>query len=373
MKRIGLVIAALAATLVPTTRAVAAPVFTENIAFATKTGFRAVIAWETSEAALVKAEYGIQGQTQNLTSLPTSPDTAGAIFLEGLTAGQTYTYTLLDQISGARSAQASFLATNAYTESYGGLANPYDINLVAQIDAPAVEAGTAALDLTLTEVANGMDVLAERTFDALDGHARIARVLVMDTSSDYTVNQPFISTGTCRLTRGNFADILFETPVPFDSHTYGGFAINDPCTQIYMGRAGQLLASTYRGATHLGYVATHELMHYAFSTPDLYSVTGSGGCTNSDWDGSIMHNTGGYSAGRWNLTELDESAALTPCAGLPAGSKTSWRNAQNRYALPNRTSLDNAVQTLATGNPDGGKLEVWVLSKKPGISTLTRI
>lgn len=357
------------------------PSFSSVSGFATKIGDRGVIVWSSDAPVFPRVEWGCSGSSMNRSINPAVlvPDTAGMIFIEGARACPTVHAELVDQISGVRSPHISFASTNAYTDSYGP-GDPYDIDLVVQVDSPAQPQvpGAPSLrpDLTLAEVAEGVNVMAERLYDALDGHARLRNVVVTDTLVDYAANVPFYPTFGCAQRRANLADILFQTTIPFDSHTWGGFAIADPCTQISMGRAGQLVVR-YTGDLHMGYVMTHELMHYAFNSPDLYSVAGSGGCSDraSGRDVSIMHNSGGWS-GRWWLTELDRDIdrSTSGFSGCRGGT-SSWKTLTSRYsAIANTNTIDHGDSTRARGNPDGGVLNIMVLSRSaPGFSTLTHV
>jgi len=351
--------------------------FTEVVAFATKTGYRGVVAWQATQPVSGVVRYGTSAGALDRTAAPEPglPDTAQMVMFDGLTVGLTYYAQVVDTRTGEASSTVSFRAVNAYTDP----GDPYTIDLVAQLDSPerpVVDRGPDGANLA--DIARGMDIMAERTWDASDGFVRVGRVLVTDTNLDHAANVPFYNNAPCGFTKGNMADFLIQTTIPHDSHTWSGFAIESPCTQISLGRRGQLLATRWRDDLHLGYVATHELMHYAFNSPDLYSATGPGGCANPDWNGSIMHNSGGWAGSRWYLTELDDGTSLTPCQ--MTGS-SSWARLRGRYGrVPVRnatTGFYNSHAALARGNPDGsavkaGGLEIWVLKRLPGGSTLTR-
>ncbi|MGH9084089.1 MAG: hypothetical protein ACRDYW_01430, partial [Acidimicrobiales bacterium] len=139
---------------------------------------------------------------------------------------------------------------------------------------------------------------------------------------------------------------------------------------------GQLVVP-WEDSLHLGHVATHEMLHYAFGAPDLYGtgdVTGTagGGCRNLDWDGSVMHNSGGWTVDHWELTEVDSDPLLTPCD--QGGEPFTWDEAQSRYTeIPDRTVIEDVFNDKPRGNPDGGALDISILDREPGASTLTHV
>ncbi|HVE92029.1 MAG TPA: fibronectin type III domain-containing protein [Actinomycetota bacterium] len=350
--------------------------FTRVVGFATKTGYRGVVAWEADRVVSGQVHYGTSPTSLDRTAspVPGAPDRAQVSIFDGLQTGTTYWYQVEDRITGERSEMGSFTAANAYTD-YDAADTTYTIDLVVTLDSEALP-NDVPKDQSLQQIAAAMNVMAERTYDALDGFARIGTVLITDTNLDYAANTPFTGSPACQATGGSLGDFLFQTTLPMDSHTFGGFAINSACTQIGMGRLAQL-GLAWQNDLHVGYVATHELMHYAFNTPDLYSVAGGdGGCVNSDWDGSLMHNTGGWStsAERWQKTELERNSTLTPCN--MGRSTHSWTRLRARYTnVPARPDgpVEHIIDTEARGNEDGGALEIFVLDREPGMSTLTKL
>ena len=354
-----------------------AGLFTRTLGFATKTGYRGVVAWQAAQPVVATVHYGTAPGALDLTApAPASPDSAGMLVLEGLEQGRVYYWQVEDLVSGERSVVKSFTSNNAYTDWNGAA---YTIDLVVQLDTEAVPLVNVPHDLNLDDLAAGMNVFAERIYDATDGFVRIGNVLVTDTNVDYAANVPAspgsVVNGECTPT--NYADVLVQTSVPFDSHTYG-YAIADACTSFYLGRLGQLVYE-WQHDLHLGYVAAHELSHYALGAPDLYD-TASGavtdtGCINNELDLSLMNNTGAWDAAahRWRLTEFDRNPTLTPCDHQHDSAYT-WDRMRERYLgvplLPDGP-IEHIVDTNARGNEDGGALAVSILDREPGISTLT--
>ncbi|HUQ39296.1 MAG TPA: hypothetical protein VM030_04015 [Acidimicrobiales bacterium] len=351
------------------TPARSASLFTAVEAFSTKTGFRAVVAWQASETVSGEVLYGPSPEDLSgvAVPLPVGPDKAQMAVVDGLTPGRTYWFQVRDRISGETSPMRRMTATNAYN---GWNGRTYTLSLVIQLDAPEAPVVVGS-DLDLNDVAAAVNVMAERVHDATDGFVRLGTVLVTDTKLDYSANPP-VAFGAVCTPAGNVADVVIETAVAFDSHTWTPWAIDDPCTVIHVGRQGQLVLP-WKDPAHLGYVLTHELAHYALDASDLYGLNGTGECWNPDWDGSLMSNRGGWkeSYGRWEGTELDRNETLTPC---DMGSESySWDLLRERYVeVPERANgpVEHVVDRKKTGNPDGGALRIFVLDHRAGSSSL---
>jgi parallel beta-helix repeat protein len=234
-----------------------------------------------------------------------------------------------------------------------------------------------------------MNVFAERVYDATDGFARIGNVLITDTNLDYAVQFP--QGQACSATvQSNLADVLVTTSVPFSSQTFKG-GITDPCVGFYVGRIGQLVVpwgTATDNDLHFGYVSTHEMAHYALFAPDLYASAPNGGggeCKNLDWDGSLMHNTGGWE-GKWILTELDRNPTLTPCQhGTNNYTWDEMRGDLNhdgepdnglapRYTeIPMRPNgpIEHIFDTKPRGHDDGGALDIRILDRSEATASST--
>lgn len=354
--------------------------FQNVLGMSTKTGFRAVFAWQADSLVSAVVDYQIDGgQTRTAIPLVNAVDRAQMVVVDGLQPGQTISYRVRDQLSGTTSSQNSFVAGNAY-ESWNG--SHYQLNALVQLDSQALPDGIP-FDLGVGDLAAGMQIVAERLYDAMDGYAQMGTVLVTDTVLNYPLNIPFgvqaiFGDAGCNSTNldgigavgHTLADFIVETSIPFDSHTFSGWMIDNPCVGFYIGRVGQLVVP-WEDDLHLGYTMTHELMHYAFNAPDLYTLNSDADCRNLDWDGSLMHNTGGWTGQRWELTELDRDPISTPC---DHGTQPySWQALRERYdQIPQNATPQNVVDTQARGNATGGSLEIWVLDHEPGNSRLCR-
>lgn len=351
--------------------------FTEALAFATKTGFRGVVTWAASAPVAAEVKWGLTPENLDQSLIVRdAPDTAGIAVIDGLTIGSTYYVTITDKVSGAVAGPMALFAGNAYN-NYDAATDTYTLNALIQLDSQGLPAEIPS-EQALSDIAAGVNVFAERVYDALDGNARLGKVVVADTQIAYAVNEPFgveetlVATSDvnpCGADR-NLADVLVQTTIPFDSHTFG-WAIDEPCTSFYVGRVGQLVVP-WEDDLHFGYVSTHEMMHYAFGAPDLYdpAETGASGCRNLDWDGSLMHNTGGWAGTEWELTELDRSATQTPC-DTQYDDGFTWDYLQERYTNVPDGPIEHMFDVLPRGNEDGGALDIRILDRSPAASTLT--
>ena len=374
-------------------RAEAVSVFTDSQGFATKTGFRGVFAWQAVQPVKAVVTYGTDPSNLDKSALPIpgAPDSAGMAVVDGLENGATYYWQVEDLITGDTTPVQSFDATNAYTAWNGSI---YTLDLLVALDTNSLPPDIPA-DMALEDMAQGVSVFAERLYDAMDGYARLGNVIVTDTNLDYPINTPACSPNptecalvnppetpaNCTDAGANLADVIVQTTVPFDSHTWAGWAIDKPCVSFYVGRLGQLIVP-WEDDLHFGYVSTHEMMHYAFNAPDLYediSGTYDDGCANLQWDGSVMHNGGGWKGDHWELTELDRNQAVTPCDHHHDDTWT-WDELRTRYEnVPAAateggvgTGVDHIFDTMARGHEDGGALDIRILDRTPGLSTLTR-
>jgi hypothetical protein len=126
--------------------------FTDVTAFATKTGFRAVVAWSATERVAGVVRYGTDpAALDQVAPAPGAPDTAQLVILDGLTTGATYHYVVEDLLSGAVTPVQTFEATNAYTD-YDEAAGVYTLDLLVQLDSQSLPEGTAGL-LALEDIA----------------------------------------------------------------------------------------------------------------------------------------------------------------------------------------------------------------------------
>ena len=369
-RRFALGLVLLAFVALPTLAQASNP-FTRTLGFATKTGFRGVFTWSASRPVDAIVRFGTSPNNLSLTAkaLPGAADTAGLAIAQ-LEHGKTYWWVVEDSATGVRSEVKQLTAKNAYNDWNG---TAYTINLLVQLDTNSLPADVPS-DQALTDIAAGINIFAERLYDAMDGYARLGTVVITDTNLDYAANVPFQAMPVC-VDPANLADVLVQSTVPFDSHTFGGWSIDNPCISFYVGRIGQLVLP-WVDDLHFGYVSTHEMMHYAFNAPDLYAEGSADSgviadCRNLQWDGSVMHNSGGY-RGQWELTELDRNPNLTPCN---MGNNTNtWQTLRTRYTnVPENPDgpIDHITDEKARGNEDGGALEIYILDRELGASTLT--
>jgi hypothetical protein len=382
---------------------------------ATKSGYRLVFTWDADVPVNGYAEWGFAPDQLDDVARPPggNPDTAGIAVTDipRDDVNRTIYYRIVDGISGKHTDVRSFPATNGWTSDASD--GVHEIDLVVQIDSESLPSVTP-IDVGLQDLALGMDVAAERIWDASDGYARVDDVVVTDTALSYAANVPYGGTGCAADPQANgydvqhtVADVLVQSSLPLDSHTFAK-AMEDPCRAIYMGRLGQLVVQ-WGGLgggfdfVHFGQVAAHELGHYAMNLPDLYPLAGTGDCwsgvtgepgadvDNDDepenHDISMMHNEFGYNGARWQGSEIDRGNAITPCnygnepaswpilAGLYPGVPTiqELEDDPDETPYPNHDDSDHREPF---GNPDGvagsgDGYDAYVLDSEPVRSTLT--
>lgn len=372
-RRNAVVLATLAAAMTLMWHAPAAQsIFTDVEGFATKTGFRGVFAWQASQPVKAAVSYGLSPDNldSEVITVPGTPDSAGMAIADGLEIGKTYYWQVEDLLTGEKSEVSSFTANNAYNDWNG---STYTLDMLVQLDSESLPKDIP-FDQAAEDLAAGVNIFAERLYDAMDGFARLGKVIITDTQTDYAGSVPFAPTEGCNAVPGaggNLADVLVQTTVPFDSHTFGGWAINDPCTSFYVGRVGWLVVP-WEDDLMFGFTAVHEMMHYAFAAPDLYPEVSDADCNEPSWDGSLMHNTGGWNGKRWELTELDRNPELTPC---DHGTKPyTWETLRERYTnVPERANgpIEHIVDKQARGNEDGGALDITILDRSGPQSSLS--
>lgn len=359
-------------------------------AFATKTGFRAVVVWAADQPVDARVEYGTDPANLDRTVRSLSgPGNGQMAVLEDLDVGEEYHYRVVDEVTGASSEVRSFVAENAYNRrrDAGPHGDVYEINLLVQIDSEALP-DEVPFDAGLVDVARAVDLMAERLWDATDGYVRVDDVLVTDTAPGQPTvpfgGAPCVRTGSGQA--HTVADVVYESAPPLDSHTFSR-AISDPCLGIYMGRLGQLVvpwgnidAPGFKDLgppdAHNGYTLVHELAHYAFGADDLYPLASDADCVNEDYDISLMHNSGGFRDGAWRLTEFDRDPRTTPC---DHGSQDwTWDELTKDYtaipeADPGSSTATPTLQTgplsdtVVRGHPDGGTLTIRVLDSTTGL------
>lgn len=374
--------------------------------FSAKSGYRLVFFWDADQPIAARVEWGYSPGVLSRIATPIGDalDTAGVALIDidrsDVVSNPTVYFRVKDLATGQTSPTRSFASGNAWTSNV--MDGVYEIDALFQVDAPA-SPDAVPYDQGLWDFAAGVDILAERVWDATDGYARIGTVLITDTQLNYPVNIPFgnpVGGGVCgpsqtqqgATVQNTMADFVVETAVPFDSHTYGLTppAIDHACTPFYVGRVGQLIASPWASDLHIGAVLAHEFGHYAFGFDDLYpalsgdtgncwvGVTGAPNNTLGAYDITIMNNQFGWTGSRWVGSEIDRAA--TSCNRGTAG-KTSWplfrqsypgvpERGRNGDDLPDHTDSDYLTPR---GNPDGGLLNVFVLDHRGGLSHVDHV
>lgn len=287
---------------------------------ALKTGFRAVVAWETEDAFPATLAASLDGGA-SVTLSEATPRRQHVFVLDGLPVGATLCFT-----PQGGSAHAMRLANamnahdgEAYVMSLLVLANE-------QPDRAALEAG--------------LDRYARVLYDATDGHVRTGRIVTLfgdaerHNSGWVTCYLTSIVTGDRPLCQ-NVYDVLFtyDGSIGGAAQTYAD-GIQDPAQTIWM---NQYLQAPLVGLPDdVGMVLAHEMGHYAFGMADYY---GNLAGTDPDcWDAakglSIM-------GGNRDATEYDDEVNRCPNEALFPDYVPSWTYMRERFPLiPDRTVID---------------------------------
>ncbi|HVF53569.1 MAG TPA: hypothetical protein VNC78_08160 [Actinomycetota bacterium] len=347
-------------------------VFTRVVAFPIKTDFRIAVAWETTGPVEAVVRYG--RSPSQLTETVTPEGVAAApsqlVFID-VDPGQGDVYLQVEDLAtGDKTPIQRVVPKNSY-RSYDKQRRMYTVNLAIWLDGENSPA--PGLDADLGLIAEGVNVMAERVYDALDGSVRIGQVVIADAPVG---RAPHVRTfqyeeQACAESGTIGADVVFMTAFPSSSEVNGKWTIDDPCGVVYLGRVGPY-GGQWSDELLLGGIMTHELMHYAFGLADQYPKPegigdGDASCTNEQFDLSLMNIAPRYVRNRWEYTELDRNAEDTPC---DHGTVSwSWPTLTERYVkvpTPVPNIPERIVDDLAKGNPDGGALEIWILDHLPG-------
>ena len=390
--------------------------------FTIKDGRRLVFAWDADAPIAPLVRWGPASADPDALPFSLRPpgdilDTAGVAFLDiDLTTvgvGTELQFRVEDEGNPAvdLSPAATFRTGNAMKSDISD--GIYEVNLVVALDTEAAP-DTPTSDLSLADIQAGIDIFAERVWDMTDGYMRIGNVLVMDRVTNHPtglvegalaagrplgcpVNGPVVDSADYTVAR---ADILIETTIPVDSHTWApnpagsGPRITDPCTGIYVGREGWMRLGTEEDPQlpfwvddlDLGATLAHEFGHYALGADDLYpgsltnptadcleGVNGLPG-QGTNWDISVMHDSIGWNGVRWIATELDRPDTIcdTGTGDFSWNHFTKWyatvpAAGRNGNGMPDHF---DSYHDQARDNPDGSALNVYLLDREPGLSKL---
>lgn len=346
-------------------------VFTKVVAFPIKTDFRVVVAWQTDRPIEAVVRYGSSPSQLTKTALPAGiPAAPSQMAFVDVDRGQGVYLAVEDVGTGEQTPIQHVVPRNSY-RSYDKRASAYTVNLALWLDSEASPGASPDADLQL--IAEGVNVMAERVYDALDGDVRIGKVLISDAPIGRTPHaRTFQYDATaCEESRTIGADVILMTAFPSSSETNGRWMIDDPCGAVFLGRLGPY-GSIWQNELDLGGIMTHELMHYAFGLADQYPKPdgvgdGDADCINDLFDMSLMNKIPTYSGDRWTFTELDRNADDTPCDhGTVAWSWPTLITRYRKVSNPSPNVPAGIVDRLAKGNPDGGALEIWLLDHAPG-------
>lgn len=289
---------------------------------ALKTGFRAVVAWETPDAVAASLVASVEGGAP-VTLTETSARLQHVFVLDGLPVGRALCFT---PEGGAPHALRLVNAMNAHD----GVA--YSLNLLVlaneQPDRATLEAG--------------LDDFATSLWDATEGHVRAGRIVAV--FGDYERHNSGWATcyvGSAATGNRPLCENVYDVIFTYDGSAGGAAqtykdAIQDPARAIWMDQEFQ--APVFGVSDDVGNVLLHEMGHYAFGMLDLY---GNLAGTDADcWDParglSVM---GGNRA----ATEFDDEVNRCPNEAIIVDYVPSYTLLRERFPLvPDRAGVIDA-------------------------------
>ena len=318
---------------------------------ALKTGFRAVVAWETQDAVVTTLAASLDGGATQVLS-DRAPTRHHVFILDGLPAGRSLCFT---PEGGSPHAMRLANAMNAYDAAAGA----YSVNLLVLANE---QPDRAALEAALARFAEGL-------WDATDGHVRAGRVVTLygdflhhntgwascyvPRSTAQDLDHPF-----CR----NVHDVLFThdgSPVGA-AQTYPD-AIRDPARAIWMNAYYQ--APLVGWPDDAAFALNHEMGHYAFGAQDLY-----GSPTGLDpdcWDPALGLSVMGGTRG---ATEYDDETNRCPNEATLPGYVPTWTLLRHEFPdVPARSVID------AGPAGDGGAFHAHPFMLAPQASDLVAL
>lgn len=304
----------------------------ENLTWAAlKTGFRLAVAWDAPADADARLRYGLAGgDFYEIDVEGVGPHRVAV--LDSLPVGEVLCFQVAVG-SGADAVQGEWHAVslrNAMT-AYDAEAGAYSINLLALANEDLFGRDT---------IEGGLDVYAQKLWDATDGHIRAGRILLLGGDAEhhhsgliscYMAFQvvPAGDTPACN----QVVDVVFShdnLPIAAGATYLDG--IQDPEQAIWMNSLYETPTAPgihlANGTHEVGSVLLHEVGHYAFAALDLY--VGNETCWDPDLRISIMSNTR-------DATEFDGPNAPCPDADSIPDYVPSWTLIRERFSeVPER-------------------------------------
>ena len=292
---------------------------------ALKTGFRAVVAWETAEPVAATLTASLDGgEAQPFTEKV--PRTQHVFVLDALPEGRSLCFT-----PQGGSAHALRLA-NAMNANDGAA---YTVNLLVLGNEQP----------TRSAVENALDVFAESFWDATDGHVRAGRIVAL--FGDYERhNSGWVSCYLTSIVTGDrpFCQNVYDVIFTYDLNPAAAAAtyldaIREPEPAIWMGQ------TTQAGLLDLdepGRVLNHEMGHYTFGAMDLYgTLEGATVGTDPDcWDAAKGLSVMG---GERDATEYDDEVNRCPNEAIIEGYVPTWTLLREDFPLvPDRAGVIDA-------------------------------
>ncbi|HVM44883.1 MAG TPA: hypothetical protein VM582_03015 [Candidatus Thermoplasmatota archaeon] len=285
---------------------------------ALKTGFRAVVAWETAEPEAARLSYSLDGGASHVL-VESAPRTFHLFVIDGLPIGRTLCFTPLTATGAPAGSMHAFKTRNAMNAHDG---TAYTLNLLVLANEQS----------NLARVEDGMDGYSRRLYDATDGHVRSGRIIIVfGDLQHHNAGYP-----TC---------VVFASSVPgcaqfYDAlFTFGATPQGAASTFLdgIQMRSGAIWMNWYHQAglvstgDNVAAVMMHEVGHYAFGARDVYG--GALGCYDAAKGLSVMGSSRG-------ATEFDDEINRCPDESTIAGYAPSYPRLRQRFPLvPDRMGV----------------------------------
>ncbi|HUR69051.1 MAG TPA: hypothetical protein VM370_07370 [Candidatus Thermoplasmatota archaeon] len=288
---------------------------------ALKTGFRAVVTWETPTLERASLRYSVDAGS--VTTLSENvPRTVHVFVIDSLPVGRSLCFTPFHEGGAAAGGAHAMKLANAMN-AFDGASYTFNYLVLANEQS------------SMIFLERSLDDFAEKVYDYTDGHVRAGRIITI--VGDYERHNA--GWPTCVLANVPGCAWAYDVIFTFGADPVGAASTNlDGVTlrqsAIWMNWYHQAgLVST---GDDTGTVLAHETGHYLFGLLDEYgSVTGtSPDCWDPEKELSVM---GGNRA----ASEIDDAVNRCPNEASLADYDPSWGRLRERYpAIPERTVID---------------------------------
>lgn len=319
---------------------------------ALKTGFRAVVAWQSELPSIGSLTVRADGGPE-VALIDRGPRILHLFVLDDLPVGAVLCFVASD---GERTSAPHALHLANAMNAYDAATGTYSVNLLVLVNE---NVATGAV------IAAGLDRYAEKLYDATDGHVRSGQVITVHAeitrhhSGWHSCHVAFALVDEDAPTCNRVFDVVWTHDIqPTAAALTYIDGIRDPKEAIWMNAMFEApphsaAVNPERHVHEVGSVLLHELGHYAFGAFDLYTTLGVGpDCFDPVTGISIM------GADR-DATEFDDEVNRCPNEAAIGGYVPSWTRLRARFPhVPDRLGAplpgpvgDGGLHTRALFSP----------------------